>query len=160
MVLFEDSAALIGLFLAFVGTLAAEYFEAQILDGVASIAISILLAGIAILLANESKQLLIGEPASPRTNERILQTAQKIAGIDRVKLLFTVHLSPHQIVAALSLEFDNALTTPQIEKTVDEIERAIKAADPDVLAVLVKPQELGGYAPVREKTDTALPKKA
>ena len=150
MVLFEDSAALIGLFIAFVGTLAATYLDMPALDGAASIAIAVLLACIATLLASESKQLLIGEPASRRTNDLILETARRVSGIDRVQLLFTVHLSPHQIVAALSLEFNDALKTPEIEKKVDEIEKAIRAANPDVLSVLVKPEQLGRYAMARE----------
>jgi len=142
MVLFEDSAALIGLFIAFVGTLAAGYFNAPVLDGVASIAISLLLALIAIVLAIETKALLIGEPASLRTRELIVATAQETAGVERANLLFTVHLSPHQIVAALSLQFSDALTTPELEERVREVERAIREAAPDVSSVFIRPQQL------------------
>jgi cation diffusion facilitator family transporter len=153
MVLFEDSAALIGLFIAFVGTLAAGYFEAPVLDGVASIAISILLAGIAILLANETKALLIGEPANRRTRELIVETARRVSGVQDASLLFTVHLAPHQIVAALKLEFEDTLTTPQIERKITEIERAIRRASPDVSSVFVRPQELDSTDP-SERAET------
>ena len=142
MVLFEDSAALIGLFIAFIGTLAAGYFNAPVLDGVASIAISVLLAGIAVVLAIETKALLIGEPASPRTREAIVATARGTAGVERADLLFTVHLSPHQIVAALSLQFSDALTTTELEQKVSEVERAIRRATPDVSSVFIRPQQL------------------
>jgi divalent metal cation (Fe/Co/Zn/Cd) transporter len=142
MVLFEDSAALIGLFIAFVGTLAAGYFNAPVLDGVGSIAISALLACIAVILAIETKALLIGEPASPRIRELIVTTARGTPGVEQANLLFTVHLSPHQIVAALSLQFSDALTTTELEQKVSEIERAIRRAAPDVSSVFIRPQQL------------------
>jgi divalent metal cation (Fe/Co/Zn/Cd) transporter len=63
------------------------------------------------VLAIETKALLIGEPASPRTRELIVATAREIAGVERANLLFTVHLAPHQIVAALTLQFSDALNT-------------------------------------------------
>jgi cation diffusion facilitator family transporter len=146
IVLFEDTAALIGLTIALAGTLAAQYFEAPIIDGIASIAISVLLAGVALLLARESKGLLIGEPASRRIRDCILGAAAPISGIERANLLFTVHLSPDQIVAALSVDFEDTLTAPEIEQKVVELERAIRAKNPDVLAVFIKPQALPSTA--------------
>jgi cation diffusion facilitator family transporter len=143
MVLFEDSAALIGLTIAFLGTFASSYFAMPLLDGVASIGISILLAAVALLLANESKGLLLGEPASPRTRKLIVEATRQISGVEQAGLLFTVHLSPDEIVAGLSIEFDNALTAPEIEDKMREIERAIRTAAPDVLAVFIKPQDIG-----------------
>ena len=142
MVLFEDSAALIGLVIAFVGTFSASYFDMPVLDGVASVGISIVLAGVALLLARESKGLLLGEPAARYIRESIVTIARSTPGIERAKLLFTVHLSPHQIVAALSLEFKDALTSPEIERTVAALERTIHDRHPDVIAVFVKPQAL------------------
>jgi cation diffusion facilitator family transporter len=147
MVLFEDSAALIGLLIAFIGTFAAGYFDAPVLDGVASVAISVLLAIIAIMLANETKQLLIGEQASPAIRDCIVETARSIEGVDQANLLFTVHLGPHQIVSALKIEFDDALTTPQIERKVVEIESAVRRATPDVSAVFIRPKDLPADVP-------------
>jgi divalent metal cation (Fe/Co/Zn/Cd) transporter len=86
--------------------------------------------------------LLIGEPASLRTRELIVATAQETAGVERANLLFTVHLSPHQIVAALSLQFSDALTTPELEDKVRDVERAIREAAPDVSSVFIRPQQL------------------
>jgi cation diffusion facilitator family transporter len=144
MVLFEDSAALIGLVIAFAGTFASSYFEMPVLDGVASIGISLVLGGVALLLARESKGLLIGEPAARYIRESIIAITRSIPGIERARLLFTVHLAPHQIVAALSLEFKDSLTSPEIEQKVAALERAIHDRHPDVIAVFVKPQALDG----------------
>ena len=83
IVLFEDTAALLGLLIAFIGTLAAEWFAMPVLDGVAAIGISLVLAVTALALARESKGLLIGEPASPRISDGILEIARKLSlGLD------------------------------------------------------------------------------
>jgi cation diffusion facilitator family transporter len=145
MVLFEDSAALLGLTIAFAGTLAAQFLAMPVLDGLAALGISGVLAGIAMLLARESKNLLIGEQASPQIAKSIVEIARRQPGIERAHLLLTVHLSPDQIVAALSLEFADRLTTPEIEEKVIAIERAIHEAHPEVIAVFIKPQAAGTY---------------
>jgi len=146
IVLFEDSAALIGLLIAFLGTFASVHLEMPVLDGVASIGISILLACTALVLARESMGLLIGEPASRETREAILAIAQKIDGIERVQIILTVHLAPDQVVVALRLEFRDDLTAPAIEKITAELESRIRDAHPDVIAIFVKPQPVGTQA--------------
>jgi cation diffusion facilitator family transporter len=149
IVLFEDTAALLGLIIAFIGTLAAEWFAMPVLDGVAAIGISLVLAVTALALARESKGLLIGEPASQRISNGILEVAGKLSGIERTHVVFTVHLAPDQIVVALSLEFSDSLTTPDIEEKVTALERGIRQAFPDVIAIFVKPQTLGTYQTAR-----------
>jgi cation diffusion facilitator family transporter len=149
IVLFEDSAALLGLLIAFVGTFLSVHLEMPVLDGIASLGIGAVLGAVALLLARESMGLLIGEPASRRTGESIVAIARGISGVERARLLFTVHLAPHQIVAALSLEFNDALTSPQIEEKVADIESTIREKHPDVITVLVKPEAVGSYTAVR-----------
>ena len=140
LVLFEDSAALIGIVIAFLGTFAAVQLDMPVLDGVASIGIGIVLAGTATFLARESKALLIGEGARGRTMRSIRQIAGEQPGVERVNDLVTVHLSPNQVVAALSLEFKDELNTPQIEQAVASIERRICKQHPEVSTIFVKPQ--------------------
>jgi cation diffusion facilitator family transporter len=145
MVLFEDTAALLGLLIAFAGTLGAQLFAMPRLDGVAAVGISLVLGIAALLLARESKGLLIGETASPRVNKAIIEVARKIPGIERADVVFTVHLAPTQIVAALSVEFADSLTTSDIEKSVLALEGAICGALPDLVAIFIKPQTAGAY---------------
>jgi len=140
LVLFEDSAALIGIVIAFAGTLAADIFKMPTLDGVASLGIGIILAVTATYLARESKGLLIGEGASGRTSRSICAIASRQDGVEQVNALVTVHLAPQQVVASLSLEFKDPLTTTDIEKTVATIEKEIRKVHPEVVAVFVKPQ--------------------
>jgi cation diffusion facilitator family transporter len=151
IVLFEDSAALIGIAIALLGTLAADRLALPALDGVASIGISLVLAATAIVLARESKELLIGEPASPRVAASILDIVRQQPGVERANLVFTIHLAPDQIVVALSVEFSDSLTTSEIEERIVTIERAIREAHSDVFAVFIKPQTAGVYQSSRRR---------
>ena len=140
IVLFEDSAALIGLAIAAAGTFAAERLSMPALDGAASVGIALLLGLTALGLARESKGLLIGEPASRDLRQSVLAIAARTPGIERAQIVFTVHLSPDQVIVALNLEFKDELTTPDIEQATRELERAVHAAHPQVIAIFVKPQ--------------------
>ena len=112
MVLFEDSAAVIGIVIAFGGTWAATTWRLPILDGVASILIGLVIAAAAAVLAVETKSLLIGETASREIEESIKRLVSAVDGILRTNGIITLHMAPDQILAALSLEFDDRLTTP------------------------------------------------
>jgi cation diffusion facilitator family transporter len=140
IVVFEDSAALLGLLIAFAGTVLAERLNMPIFDGVASIGISIVLAMTAFTLARESKGLLIGEAASLRVRDSIVEIAGHQPNIERADLILTVHLAPDQIVVALSVEFADGLATTQIEETVLALERNIQEQHPEIVAIFVKPQ--------------------
>jgi cation diffusion facilitator family transporter len=145
MVLFEDSAALIGLIIAFAGTYFSVRLELPVLDGVASILIGLLLAATAALLALETKGLLIGESADQPIVDSIMRIATKMDGVDHANGIITVHLAPRQIVVALSLEFADELKTPDIEVKVVELERRLRHMHPTVIALFVKPQSSSGY---------------
>jgi cation diffusion facilitator family transporter len=145
-VLLEDSAALIGLAIAFVGIFLAQALGRPELDGVASVGIGIVLAGVAIFLARESKGLLIGEPALPSVQAAILKMAEADPAIQKANGVITTHLGPRQIVVALSAEFEDHMTAPDIEACVQRLEARVKAELPDVTTVFVKPQTAGTWA--------------
>ncbi|MBV9555715.1 MAG: cation transporter [Pseudolabrys sp.] len=158
IVLFEDSAAMTGIFIALLGTFLAEELNMPIFDGIASLGISVLLFGTAMILAYESKELLIGEPASPKRREAIRAIARSQPGVEDARIATTVHLSPDQIVVALSLEFRDDLTTPQIEKIVANLDRAIHKEHPEVIAIFAKPQsrpEAANVSSLTEKTSSS-----
>ncbi|MCE7032962.1 cation diffusion facilitator family transporter [Lysobacter sp. GX 14042] len=144
-VLFEDSAALIGLLIALVGVTAAHLTGDARLDGVASIGIGLVLAVAAMLLARETKGLLLGEAADPR----ICQTIMEVAGADpdlrNANGVITQQVGPETIVAALSAEFEDALDTPRIEACVNRIEAAVRERHPEIVALFVKPQTPGTW---------------
>lgn len=149
-VLFEDTAALLGLIIAFVGISAAQLFNMPELDGVASIGISIILGATAIFLARESKGLLMGEAALPEVEQRILDIANKDPAVQRANGVLTVHMGPKQIAAGLSVEFEDHVLAPEIEACVQRIEAALKKANPDIVTLFVKPQTTGTWE-VRRK---------
>ncbi|HEY4369462.1 MAG TPA: cation diffusion facilitator family transporter [Steroidobacteraceae bacterium] len=139
-VLFEDSAALVGLLIAFAGIACASAFNMPQLDGVASIGIALVLATIAVALARRTKELLIGESAYPAVQTSILLIAGAHRGIVKANGVLTMQLGPHQVVAALSAEFEDQLTTPQIEACVNTLEAQIREAHPEIAVLFVKPQ--------------------
>jgi cation diffusion facilitator family transporter len=149
MVLFEDSAALLGIAIAAIGTWSSLYFELPYLDGLASILIGVVLGLVAVLLAGETKSLLIGEAALPEMEQSINRLAAQDPCIVHVNGIITVHLSPDQIIATLSLEFDDHLTTSVIEQKVEELEERVRAVHPQVVALFVKPQKPARYQAMR-----------
>ena len=145
MVLFEDSAALAGLVIAGLGTFAAVQLRQPFFDGLASILIGVVLGAIAFLLARESKSLLIGEHADTVLSDSILRVAGAEKSVTRANGVLTMQLAPEQIVAALSLDFEDHLTAAQIEDAVIDIERKVRAAHPQVVALFIKPQTDKSY---------------
>lgn len=139
-VLFEDSAALLGLGVAFVGVTLAHWLDAPWIDGVASLGIGVILTLTAAFLARESKELLIGEPVLPAVQASLLRIAGDDPAILHANGVITSHLSPTQVFAALSAEFCDGLTTDQIEACVNRLESRIRAAHPEIGLLFIKPQ--------------------
>ena len=140
MVLFEDSAALLGILVAAAGTFASATLHLPVLDGVASILIGLILAGVALLLGRESKSLLIGEPAERDFTDSICTLSTQVRGVVGANDVLTSYLSPDQVVVSLSIEFEDTLRVPELEELVKEIERRVREKHPEVLSLFVKPQ--------------------
>jgi cation diffusion facilitator family transporter len=137
-VLFEDTAALIGLVLALVGIALADVLGMPALDGVASIGIGLVLAMTAAFLGYESQSLLTGEAAFPEVRQGIERIAAGAAGVVGINQVLTMHFGPQEVLAALSLDFDDKISAADIEATVAGIERAIKTAHPEISRVFVE----------------------
>jgi cation diffusion facilitator family transporter len=157
MVLFEDSAALIGIVLAALGTFASSSLDAPVFDGVASIAIGLVLGVTALLLAGESKSLLIGEQADAKLNQSLLRLAGAQAGVVNANGVMTVQLAPDQVVVNLSLEFADELRAPDIERAVVQIEKSVRSAHPEIVAVFIKPQTPQTYHEVVKRREQGGP---
>ena len=139
-VLFEDSAAMLGLMVAFAGIFMGEFFGIPEMDGLASIGIGLILALTAMLLAYESRGLLIGESASPKVVDGIKLLVSQKPGIERVNELLTMHLGPRDVLLNLSLDFDDRLTAGRVEAVISELERSIKSEFPEVTRVFIEAQ--------------------
>lgn len=154
-VLFEDSAALLGLIVAFGGILAAEFLDMPELDGVASLGIAAILATTAVFLARESKGLLMGEPASEEVQRKVLAVAQQDPAVQRANGLLSVHIGPEEVVAGLSVEFEDHLTAPEIEACVERLETRLKVEVPQIASLFVKPQTAGTWQRRRQEIAAA-----
>ena len=139
-VLFEDSAAMLGLIVALVGIALAEYLDMPVLDAVASIVISFILAGTAVLLAYESKGLLIGEGVHPETEAAIRDILDRDNRIAVINEILTMHLGPQDILVNLSVDFRQALTADEVEAAISELEIDIKSKYPDVKRLFIEAQ--------------------
>ena len=139
-VLFEDSAALIGLIIALLGIFCAQQFNLPVLDGVASVLIGVVLAISALLLARETKGLLMGETADPKLRHNVLKIAQEDPAVYSANGVLTEQMGAHQVIASLSLEFKDNLTSDEIETCVNRIETKIRSIHPEIVALFIKPQ--------------------
>lgn len=141
-VLFEDSAALIGLAIAALGIFLSEHLGIPIFDGIASILIGLILCAIATILIYKSKDLLIGEAADPVTLSRIKDTAASDPAVKQVVRMLTMHMSPDQIILNLDLEFNHDLSGDNVEAEIDRIESAIRRASPSVRYIFIEVESL------------------
>ena len=151
LVLFEDSAALIGLVIAFVATFVSTKLQMPVVDGVASIGIAVVLGITGFVLARESKALLIGEAAADPVNQSIRVIVEGVPGVVRVNRLTTVHLAPDEVVVSLSIEFADDLTVPEVEQRIAQMERLLCEKHPEVIAVFVKPQSQQQFDEIRSR---------
>ena len=140
IVLFEDSAALAGLVIAAFGVWASHFWEDPRIDGVASIAIGLVLALVAALLAREAKGLLIGEGADPETVARVRAIVDARPEITSVNHVRTIHTAPESIFVAISADFRDALTMGEAEGLIEEIETELKAAMPMLSSIYIRPE--------------------
>ena len=139
-VLFEDSAAMLGLVAAFVGIALGQALDLPLLDGLASIVIGLILAGTAIVLAYESKGLLIGEGARPGVVAGVRKMVAERPGIMRVNELLTMHFGPHDVLLTLSVDFVDRLSSREVEDTIGDLETEIKSTFPEVSRVFIEAQ--------------------
>lgn len=141
IVLFEDSAALAGLLIAALGIWVSHATGDPRIDGIASIAIGLILATVAILLAREAKELLIGEAADPALIAaiwRIVESQQKISAVNHVR---TIHTAPESIFVAVSADFEDDLPMDEAETLIEAIEVQLKAASPMISSIYIRPEK-------------------
>ena len=139
-VLFEDSAAMLGLVVAFAAIALGEALDLAWMDAAGSIVIGVILTLTAAILAYECKGLLIGEAARPEVVAGIERIIAQRPGIDRANELLTLHFGPEDVLVAVSLDFSDTLSSSQVEAAISEIERRIKQAFPEITRVFIEAQ--------------------
>jgi cation diffusion facilitator family transporter len=141
-VLLEDSAALLGLFVAIVGIALSSTLEQPALDGLASLAIGIILAAVAVLLAYESKGLLVGESADRQAVASIRALAEADPAVACVQPPLTMHLGPHEVLLALQIIFRQGLSAAAVVAAIDRLEAAIRRRHPDVKRIFIEAESV------------------
>ncbi len=144
-VLFEDSAALLGLLTALIGIFLSQQLGMPVLDGVSSVVIGLILAATAAFLAYECQSLLTGESVAPETRAGLRALMAKTDGVAGVNELLTMHFGPDDVLVAVSLDFDDALATNEVEQTVSRVEREVKTAYPIVKRIFIEAQSLSAH---------------
>lgn len=138
VVLFEDSAAMLGLMVAFAGVALSQLTGILWFDGLASIMIGLLLAGTAIWLAVETKGLLIGESANRWIVEGVRELAASIDAVEHVNDVLTMHMGPEYILVTISVDLRNDLPAGSVEKLVAGLDCEIRAHYANVKRVFVE----------------------
>jgi cation diffusion facilitator family transporter len=141
IVLFEDSAALVGLLVAAAGVWISHAIGDPRVDGVASIVIGLVLAAVAALLARESKGLLIGERADPRLVARVRELVSECEGVTAVNHVRTIHTAPHSIFVAISADFEDDLPMGVGEGLVEAIEQRLRREFREISSIYVRPEK-------------------
>ncbi|MBD8640544.1 cation diffusion facilitator family transporter [Sphingomonas sp. CFBP 13733] len=150
IVLFEDSAALAGLLIAGLGIWASHAFADPRIDGVASILIGLILALVAVILARESKGLLIGERADSAVIATIRGIVAAHPGIAAVNHVRTIHTAPDSIFAAISADFVDTLTMGEGETMIEAMEGELRAAVPMLASIYIRPEKRENAVVVHE----------
>lgn len=140
LVLFEDGAAVLGLLIVFVMMLLSHAFNMPVLDGTASILVGLLLIGVSLILARESRSLLMGEGIASETQKKIIELAEKDEAVIKITNVLSTYQSPEEVVLMLIAAFEPGLDTEEITDAIDRIRKNIKDEFQLVEFVIIQPQ--------------------
>jgi divalent metal cation (Fe/Co/Zn/Cd) transporter len=137
MVLFEDTAALVGIGLALIGIVADEVTGSTVFDPSASIAIGVLLIGVAGWMGHDTSELLIGGAARPQEREALWRALEEFHQVDAVVELLTMVLGPNSLLVAARIDMADGLDESDVEQLSDEIDDRLREVVPDVTEVFL-----------------------
>ncbi|HEX6630997.1 MAG TPA: cation diffusion facilitator family transporter [Gemmatimonadaceae bacterium] len=131
-VVLEDSADLIGILIAFLGVFLGHRLRNPYIDGAASIGVGLVLAGVAVVLARQSRDLLIGERASDAVIRAVHEAARDEGAVCRVHRPLSMQLGPGDVLLAVDVEFTTKLSGPELASAIDRLERRVRELRPEV----------------------------
>ena len=143
LVLAEDATAMVGLVVALAAVAASGISGQDIWDPIGSIVIGSLLCVVALVLANITHGLIIGESATLEDRARALALSSEVDGVDRVTQLLTMHLGPDVILLALKIAFRPTLTVDEVEDVTNRIEAKIRASMPQMRKIFIEADSRG-----------------
>ncbi len=137
-VLFEDSAAVLGIAVALAATFMGQRFHLLWCDSIASILIGLLLMSVAVLLGAKTKALLIGEGLNRAALHAICKLAGEAPGVERSGYPFTTFFGPHDALLAMTIQFCRGVSSRQVELSVDQIEDRVRAHFPEITHIFLE----------------------
>jgi cation diffusion facilitator family transporter len=143
-VIYEESAAIIGLTIALLGVFLGHYFNNPLYDALASMLIGVVLVFVAVTMVRESKGLLVGESANSEIVKGIYDLVNKEPRVETLYFPLTMHLAPNEILLALDVEFQKDMTVEELFDTVNQLEEQIKIAFPNVKKIYIEAKNFGG----------------
>ncbi len=155
-VVFEDSAALLGLIFAFLGIFLGHLLNNPYLDGIASIAIGLLLMSVAWILALRTQGLLLGEGVSPDELADIRCRVESDPAVERAGGILTMYMGPHELLVNMGVCFTAGTTAEQMHETIHRIEANLHEAYPEVTRVYIEAESLSDITScaATQETDT------
>lgn len=144
-VLFEDGAAMLGLVVAFAGVFLAHRLQNPYFDAGASIVIGLILATVAVLLAYESKGLLVGESADPEMLRELRRLAESEPGVVKVSRAMTMYFGPDTILLAMDIRFRPDLQASELERIIDRVEKKIGDRHPEIRHIFIEADSAAPY---------------
>jgi len=135
MVFFEDSAALLGLVIAFIGIFVGQQTHNPYADGLASIMIGLVLGCVSFFLAYESKGLLIGEGVDRETLRRLRSLVEKDGAVEHVSRLLTMYFGPHEVLLTLEVKFRDELSMVGVRNAIGRIQKSVQEDYPDITRI-------------------------
>lgn len=138
VVLLEDTAALAGLLIALGGMFLSSITGDPVWDAVASLLIGALLATVAILLAIETKALLIGEAASRSDRAGVMAAVLGLRQVSGVGRLLTMHMGADRVLVNIEVDFVDGLDDAAVETAIDDVESAIRTTLPHADNIFVE----------------------
>lgn len=142
VIIYEDGAALAGLFIALCGIYLTNYFQLPIIDGVASIFIGLLLAIVAIILITESRNLLIGESTYKGKVQGIYEIVNSDDDVLKLSNPLTMQMGSEEVLLALDVNFKKEISNEQIMLAVHRLEKKIMEKYPDVKQIFIEAKNL------------------
>ena len=139
-VLAEDAAALLGLAIAAAGIFCSQWLGMPALDGLASVLIGVLLAGVAVLLIREARGLLIGEGLRRETTQAIRLMAERQPTVCSVGSLLSMYVGPDQVLLTFDVEFHDRAPIAEIESTIEAMKRDIRLKFPMITRIFIEPR--------------------
>jgi len=140
LVLFEDAAAVVGVLIVLCCQWLGQRYSIVYLDGLASLLVGLLLVAVSLVLARESRSLLMGESIAEVARKKIISITETDEAVEKVLREFSIYLSPDEILLMMDVQFKATLKTPAIHHAIDRIREAIQQQYPAIKYMMIQPE--------------------